>query len=80
MAALRASEVFNDSTLTLIAIESFDFRHRETNTGCQLYGNIKPIAVIVCSPDGTYALDMEAKPVELNQLKQEIPELAELPN
>ena len=36
---------------------------------------VKPIAVIVCGPDGTYALDVEAKPATLDQLRQDIPEL-----
>ena len=78
MGTLRASEIFNDSTLTLIAVVSVDFRHSKTNTGCQLYGSIEPIAVIVCSPDGTYALDMEAKPANFDQLRQDIPELGAL--
>ena len=75
MGTLRASEIFNDSGLMLIAIESVDFRHSKTNTVCRMYGKIEPIAVIVCAPDATYALDMEAKPAALDQLRQEIPEL-----
>ena len=72
MATLRVSEIFSDSRLTLIAVESVDFQHNKMNTGCQLYGNIEPVIVIVCGPDRTYALDMEAKLVDLGQLKQNI--------
>ena len=75
MGTLRASEIFNDSGLMLIAIESVDFRHSKTNTVCRMYGKIEPIAVIVCGPDAIYALDMEAKPAALDQLRQDIPEL-----
>jgi hypothetical protein len=75
MGTLRASEIFNDSGLMLIAIESVDFRHSKTNTVCRIYGKIEPIAVIVCGPDAIYALDMEAKPAALDQLRQDIPEL-----
>lgn len=75
MNTLRASEIFNDSRLMLIAIESVDFRYSKTNTVCRMVGNIEPIAVIVCAPDATYALDMEAKPAALEKLRQDIPEL-----
>jgi len=40
-----------------------------------MYGKLEPIAVIVCGPDITYALDMEAKPAGLDQLIEDIPEL-----
>ncbi len=75
MDTLRTNEIFNDSGLRLMAIESVSFQHSKTNTGCRLYGNIEPIALIVSSPDGTYALDMEAKLTSLDQLRQNIPEL-----
>ena len=75
MGTLRTSEIFNDSKLTLIAVESVDVRHSKTNAGCRLYGNIEPIAVIVCGPDTTYALDMELRPVAFDQLRRDIPEL-----
>ena len=75
MGRLRTSELFNDSKLTLIAVESVDLRYHKNNTSCVLHGSINPVAVIVRSADGSYALDMEAKPVNLDQLKQDIPEL-----
>ena len=43
--------------------------------GCHLYGNIEPIAVIVCQPDGIYALDMKHEFKQLDQLRQDIPGL-----
>ncbi len=75
MGKLRTSEFFNDSNLTLIAVESVDLRYHKTNSSCVLHGSIDPVAVIVRSADGTYALDMEAKPVNLDQIKEDIPEL-----
>jgi uncharacterized spore protein YtfJ len=75
MATLRTRHLFNDSRLTLIAVESVDFRRGTTSTSCQLYGQIEPIAVVVCSADRAYALDMEAKPADLDELRQAIPEL-----
>lgn len=75
MATLRANEIFNDFGFKLIAVESVDLRHSKTNSGCRLYGNIEPIVLIVSGPDGTYALDMEAKLTAFEQLRQNIPEL-----
>jgi len=75
MCPLRVREMFNDSRLTLLALESVDIQRSKTNAGCWLYGSIEPMAVIVCGPDGILALDMEAKLVALDRLMQEIPEL-----
>jgi len=75
MRTLRSSEIFNDSKLTLIAIESVDFQHSRTNAVCHLYGSVEPLAIVVCSQDGTYALDMEARPADFEQLRQDMPEL-----
>ncbi len=78
MVRLRACEIFKNSALTLIAIESVDFWHSGTRTGDYAYGTIEPIAVIVCSRDGITAIDMEAKPANFDELRGDIPELDSL--
>lgn len=75
MGTLRIREVFTDSTLKLIAVESVDYRHTRTKTGGYMYGSIEPIAVIVCGPDGTTAFDTEGKPASVEQLRKDIPGL-----
>ena len=75
MDTLRVSEIFSDATRMLIAIESVNFQHGRSDAGCQLYGSVKPIAIIVCNPDGAYALDMEAETADLDQLRRDLPEL-----
>ncbi len=75
MGTLRIVEIFTDSTLTLIAVESVDFRHTRTKTGGYAYGSIESIAVVVCSPDGISAFDMQAKPASVEQLRKDIPDL-----
>lgn len=79
MGTLRTTEIFDDTMaelgIRLIAVESVEFSHSKTNTGCRMYGNLQPVAVIVCGPDGNYALDMAAKPIAIEQLKQALPEL-----
>lgn len=42
----------------------------------QFRGTLDPIAVVVRSPGGVYALDMESKHVSFDQLTQAVPELA----
>ena len=72
---LRASKLFSDSSCTLIAVEAIEFQHDQSNNSCRLYGTIAPVAVIVCNPNGIYAIDMEAKPTAFDKLRQAIPEL-----
>ena len=78
MGTLRASVIFNNAKLLLIVVESVDCQHNKWNSGCYLYGNIEPIALIVCTQDKTYALDMQSNPASIDILKQDIPELSEI--
>jgi len=75
METLRTVEILSNAKLTVLAVESVSLRHNRTNTNCRLYGNIEPIAIIVRSRAGTYALDMEAKPVNLDQFDLDAREL-----
>jgi len=75
MDTLRANEIFNDSRFKVIIVESVSLNHNKANTSCLLNGKIKPIAVIICGPDRIYALDMDAKLINLEQLRQNISEL-----
>lgn len=75
MDALRTSEIFSDSAFTVIAVESLLSYCGKTETGCHVFGRIEPMAIVVLSRNGAYALDMEAKPVELDQLRGDLPEL-----
>ena len=72
---LRASIAYRDGALTLIAVESAESYARREQAHWQVGGIVKPIAVVVCGPGGAYALDMEAKPVDLETLRQEVPAL-----
>lgn len=75
---LRATEICRDSRHLLIAIESVNKSHGKTGTGYRIYGHIEPAAIIVCSADGSYALDMESRRVHLKQLIRDIPGLDSL--
>ena len=75
MATIRPRPVFSDSTVTIVAIESIEIDQHRTAMGNQLFGAARPVAVVICAPDSTYALDLSAKPIDLEQLRQEIPDL-----
>jgi hypothetical protein len=75
MENMRATEVFNDVNVKIIAIETVVCSHGKTQSSCRLYAKIEAIAVIVCSPHGVYALDMNSREIVLDQLKHDVPEL-----
>lgn len=60
--------MFSDDMFTVTAIESL--RIRSDRTGCPLHvvASLKPIAVVVKEKDRTYALDMDAQPLEIDRL------------
>jgi hypothetical protein len=59
----------------LVAIESVRYSHGKTDLTYRLYGMIEPVAVIVCTLEGVYALDMKSNMIAIDQLKQDVPEL-----
>lgn len=75
MATCRINEMFIDPALTLIVVEAVEFRTTSTTSGGFMFGYIAPIAVVVCHQDGITALDMQAKPASVKQLRRHIPEL-----
>lgn len=72
---LRATEIFNDSRRMLIVIESVRYSHGKTDLTYRSYGMIEPVAVIVCTLESVYALDMKSNMIAIDQLKQDVPEL-----
>jgi hypothetical protein len=75
MVTLRARPVFSDSTVHVFAVESCEIARRRSAGGYQLFGTADPVAVVVCDPDSVYALDMAAKPINLEQLREAVPAL-----
>ena len=71
----RATEIFNDSRRMLVAIESVIYSHGKTDLTYRSYGMVEPVAVIVCSLEGVYALDMKSNMITIDQFKQDVPEL-----
>ena len=76
MDRVRTRKLFSDATRTVTAVESLMLQTDRSHQGGFLVGSLKPIAIIVTEPDRTYALDMEARPVDIDQL--DLPDDVEL--
>ena len=72
MTRLRSREIYRDSKVTLIAVESIGFHPSKTTFGIHLSGTIEPIAVIVSGPDGTYGLGMDGHTLDLDQFRRDV--------
>lgn len=71
----RISEIFSDDRFSLYAVESIDVMCNKGATGFTWHGNVTPTAIIIHDPEKNLALDMDAKSLQLETLKQSIPEL-----
>ncbi len=75
----RATVIFNDAGMKLIAIECLDCTQIKTKSSYRFVARIEPEAVIVCHQHGhAYAMDMNAQPVLLEALMRDVPGLARM--
>jgi len=75
MTRLTAREIYRDTDLRLLMVEASECQSQKTGTRYHAYGIKKPVAIIVSRKEKTYALDMEAKPLSMEQLSQDVPGL-----
>ncbi len=75
MAELRARRIYSDPARTIVAVESVELVAHRTSGRFQLFGRAEPSAIVVAGGDGSYALDMQCEPVDLDRLRREVPEL-----
>jgi hypothetical protein len=68
MTTLRARTVYADDKLTVTAVESLAFHADRTKARRFVTASLAPIAIIVRKTDRTYALDMDAQPVDIDAL------------
>lgn len=69
MTRLRARTVFSNDTITVTAIEKLALRSDIIERGCLFSGSLRPVAVIVKLADRTYALDMAAQGLDLDDVE-----------
>lgn len=75
MKTSRLKKIVIDPTLTLVIVESVEMQTTSTTIGGFMLGNIEPIAVVVRHREGITALDMQAKPVSVQNLRRDTPGL-----
>lgn len=70
MQTFRASSVVDNHELAVIVVESIESHYSRSSRGCRLLASIKPAAVVVRSAAGAFAFDLQASPVDLDELRQ----------
>ena len=75
MNCFRAKLLYDDSRLALIAVESLERVHDKFESGCWLHAAIRPVAVVVCDPGGTYVLGIDEGSPAIDLLIEDVPEL-----
>jgi hypothetical protein len=78
MAELRARRVYDDEDRTVVVVESIDIRFRKADEGFGFLARSEPVAVVVATADGTHAVDVNAEPLDVVRLIDEVPELGDL--
>lgn len=73
---LRIREIHSDALRTVSVVESFETWHSRTPVHCQAAGRIEPLAVVVSGPDGEYAVDVNAEPIDAERLSRMLEEVS----
>jgi hypothetical protein len=72
MISLRRREIYHSATLKLIVVERVEIRQDHDSRYHQIYCKLEPTALIVYGTEGVFALDMNARPVDVDGLGKEI--------
>lgn len=75
MEQLRSRVIVASDTLGVIAVESVKTERMPTDSGGYLHCILKPVAVVVSRGTGAFAMDMEAQPIELEELRRRCQDL-----
>ena len=67
MAKVRARPIYSSEELSVTAMELLEFRTDRANSRRFVTGSLKPIAVIVRTPDRTYAIDMAGQAIGIHR-------------
>lgn len=70
----HTSEIYNKAGLKLLAVSATEYHFFIDNTA-SVFGNSKPVAVIVCRGSDSYALDTEGGIIPLDELAEQVPEI-----
>ena len=68
MTRVREKIVFSDDRFTVTAVESLEFRTDRSDRHGLVTGSLRPVCVIVRERKRSYALDMDAQPVDIERI------------
>ncbi len=69
MPVLRARKLFRESGRLLIAVEQVKVAREAGPPFAWLSVRLEPVALVVCSREGSRALDLQSRPLGLGQLR-----------
>ena len=75
VATLRASTVYRDGPLTVLAVESAESSARRGYGHWYVSGVMNPVAIVVCGPGERYAVDPNGQPLDLDELRRDVADL-----
>lgn len=75
MTRVRARVVFRDARVTVTALESVEITRRASPLGDQMIGQARPLAIVVREAHRTFAIDMAANRLTLEQLREHVPDV-----
>lgn len=75
MRKVRAITIYSDSAMRVIAVESLRSYRKADGRRCQLYGELRPVAVVVCASDGISAVDIDGREIDVDRLTEDVPSL-----
>lgn len=75
MKQLRARVVVAGDELGVVAVESVETERRSTGGGGYLYCTLQPVAVVVSRGSDVFAVDMEAQPIDREELRRRCQDL-----
>jgi hypothetical protein len=75
MRKVRATTIYSDSAMKVIAVESLRSYRNADHRRCHLYGELRPLAVVVCASDSISAVDINGRAMDVDRLSEEVPSL-----
>jgi len=75
METCRTSRLLDRDSLVLIVVESVSSERHSASSGCWFSASVAPVALVICKPKRTQALDMYGNPIDLDELRRKVPAL-----
>ncbi len=78
MSTLRPDVILEEAKLLLVVVLSISFSPSKMGTSYLLLGKVEPVALVICRVDRVRAVDMEAREIDFEHLRQDTPGLNDM--